>query len=348
MDQRGNPGQRRTIITEFGRIIFRYCEQIEETLIPSHTRASALFSTAVRQCFLLISVPTQILTHPANKNSRIRALARSLAWQSYRRVTRKPLKLRVYGGLRIRLYPGDGSSGSNICYFTQFHEYDEMHFLKRYLRPGDGFLDGGANIGIYSLLARSVIGDTGRIDAFEPAPDMIARARENFKLNMLENIHLHDVAIAETCRTTKFRVDLGVGNRELAPAEDGRTVVVRCIALDEYPPDAPAYAMAKLDLEGNELVAFRGSQARLARRDPPVWLIEATDSQLARYGHNREEVFDLLEQSGYDLARYDGCLNQLFFGRQEARQAKNFLAIAAEHRIPVLERIAQGTSRREP
>jgi FkbM family methyltransferase len=223
-----------------------------------------------------------------------------------------------------------------------------MHFLKRYLRPGDSFLDGGANIGFYSLLARSVVGDKGRIDAFEPVPDMVTRARENFDLNMLENIHLHDVAIAEAERMTKFHVDLGVGNRELAPAEDGRTVVVRCIALDDYPPGAPTYALAKLDLEGNELVALLGCRKRLARHDPPVWLIEATDSQLARYGHKREKVFDLLEESGYDLARYNATLNQLFFGRQEARQAHNFLAIAYEHRMPVLARIAQGTTGEAP
>jgi FkbM family methyltransferase len=327
---------------------FHYHQKIEETLILSPTRTSKIFSTVARQLFLLISVPAQILAHPANKHKRVRALARSIAWQSYRRIMRKPLGLRVYGGLRIRLYPGDGSSGSNICYFGQFHEYDEMHFLKRYLRPGDGFLDGGANIGVYSLLAHSVIGDSGRIDAFEPAPDMARRAKENFELNRLNNIHLHDVAIAETGRMTNFRVDLGVGNRELAPSENGRTVMVRCVALDEYPPGSPVYALAKLDLEGNELVALRGSQARLARRDPPVWLIEATDSQLARYGNKREEVFDLLEQSGYDLARYDGCLNQLFLGRQEAQHAKNFLAIASDHRIPVLERIAQATNRKEP
>jgi len=219
-----------------------------------------------------------------------------------------------------------------------------MHFTRRYLRMGDGVLDGGSNIGTFSLLATSVVGDTGRIDAFEPAPLFAARARENFALNKLSNVEVHELVIAETSRTTEFRVDLGVGNRELAADEDGDTISAQCVTLDEWPSDAPAYALAKLDLEGNELGALLGARERLSRKDPPVWIIEATGSQLARYGHSREEVFDLLEEYDFELARYDGLCNQLFFGRREARTAHDFFAIAAGYRESVCGRIAQAGS----
>jgi FkbM family methyltransferase len=289
---------------------------------------------------LLISVPLQVLVHPANRHHRVRALSRSVAWQLYRRFCKNPLERRVYGGLRVRLYPGDGEA-SNMFYLTEFHEYDVMHFTERYLRAGDGVLDGGANIGTFSLLATSVVGVTGRIDAFEPAPLFASRARENVSLNALLNVHVHELVIAEGSRATEFRVDLGVGNRELAAGEDGDTVSAQCVTLDEWPPDAPSYALAKLDLEGNELAALLGARKRLSRGDPPVWIIEATDSQLARYGHCRDEVFDLLEESGFELARYDGLCNQLFFGRGEARKAHDFFAIARVHRESVCARIAQ-------
>lgn len=250
------------------------------------------------------------------------------------------MSVRAYGGLRVRLYPGDGSA-SNMRYFTQLYEYDEMRFMQRYLRPGDGFLDGGSNIGTYSLLARSRVGEQGRVDAFEPSPHFATRIRESIEINRLENVHVHELVVAEGSRMADFRVDLSVGNRELAVGEYGETVEVRCVALDNYPDDSPSYAVGKLDLEGNELLALRGAESRLARRDPPVWLIEAADHQLQRYGHIREEVFDLLEQNGYEVARYDGDLNQLFIGRSEARQVDNFIAIASEYRPTVCQRIVE-------
>src|SRR5262249_339561 len=69
-------------------------------------------------------------------------------------------------------------------------DYDEMHFLLRYLRPEDNFLDVGANVGVYTILASSVV-TRGEIHAFEPSTQSQLRFQENIWISRLSNVHLH-------------------------------------------------------------------------------------------------------------------------------------------------------------
>ena len=68
--------------------------------------------------------------------------------------------------LRIRLY-GD-SELCRLIYCRNF-EVAEREFVNRFLRPGDVFVDVGANIGLFTLIAASRVGPTGRVIAFEPS-----------------------------------------------------------------------------------------------------------------------------------------------------------------------------------
>jgi predicted methyltransferase len=88
------------------------------------------------------------------------------------------MEVSAYGDTSLLCYPRSNSA-SNVIYFTPYYDYDEMHFLQRYLRPGDVVIDAGANIGTYTLLAATCVGPTGQVIAFEPAPVAFARLREN-------------------------------------------------------------------------------------------------------------------------------------------------------------------------
>ena len=59
----------------------------------------------------------------------------------------------------------------------------ETSLLLSMLRPGDVFVDVGANIGYFSVLAASVVGDDGAVFAFEPDPDNFRLLRRNVALN---------------------------------------------------------------------------------------------------------------------------------------------------------------------
>ena len=56
-----------------------------------------------------------------------------------------------------------------MIYFNRLPDPAEMLFLKRYRCPGDGPIDAGANVGVYTLLMAGLVGSSGRVLAFEPA-----------------------------------------------------------------------------------------------------------------------------------------------------------------------------------
>src|SRR6266496_451229 len=87
--------------------------------------------------------------------------------------------------LRIRLY-GD-SELCRLIYCRNF-EVTEREFVNRFLRPGDVFVDVGANIGLFTLIAASRVGPTGKVIAFEPTSETYERLVGNVRLNRLRNV----------------------------------------------------------------------------------------------------------------------------------------------------------------
>ena len=78
------------------------------------------------------------------------------------------------------------------------YELDTARVLKRLLRPGDHFIDGGANIGYFTLLAARLVGPAGRVDAFEPLPENHARLLAHLDLNGLaDRVRVHRLALSD-------------------------------------------------------------------------------------------------------------------------------------------------------
>lgn len=284
------------------------------------------------------SILTQTWRHPSNRHRRGRAVAAALGWQIHKRLGRGPRDVAFFGWT-LRCHP-DSNSASNVIYFTPRYDPDEMGFMQRYLRPGDGFLDVGANIGTYALLARRLVGGQGLVVALEPHPVAAARCRENLQLNHLDDVELHEAAVADVAGTAEFLDDFDVSNR-IRSDSDGvvATRTVAMVTLDEVLGDRPM-ALGKLDVEGHETAALRGAVQRLRRADPPVWQIEIFDHQLARAGSTREELVGLLDEHDFALFTYHdgGALQQV---RSDERPVSNVWAVHRDHIDAVRERLGR-------
>lgn len=285
----------------------------------------------------------QVWAHPSNRKRRWRALVETMAWQIRKRLFHAPMDMTVFGGLSLRCYP-DSSSASGMIYASGLPEYHEMRFAQRFLRPGDGFIDGGANIGIYTLLAASRIGPTGRIDAFEPSPRSFQRLQENVDLNALEQVYIHAAALDQASGIAHFLADWDVSNRLVLENDDRPgTIDVDCVRLDDVLPDR-AYAMAKLDLEGAELRALRGAIQHLREANPPVWQVELTESQLAKQDASLLELKEFLEDSGFTLEAYDADENTLSrLDLSASTHPPNGFAIARKARNWVEKRLLESS-----
>lgn len=242
-----------------------------------------------------------IWTHPGNRQNRLAALKRALRWRAHLCFSNEPYTTEIFGRLKFRVPDADVSR--SVMYFGEWFEYDEMKFVAEYLRCGDSVLDVGANAGIYTLLAASIVGPAGHVDAVEPVPATGRRLLENVRINEFEDVvQLHDVAVGETNGFAQMTSASDATNHVMCSADDAGGVSVPCVRLDTL-MSSRTYAFAKLDVEGMELPALKGAINQIMAGNPPVWMIEVNGSQF-RYGITVEELFAWVQAHGYDVAKY--------------------------------------------
>lgn len=285
-----------------------------------------------------------ILDHPANEGRGVAALGRYAYWQLRKRLSRRPMDLSYHGFV----LPGyfDSHAASAAYYFSGYTDYWEMKFICDYLRPGDSFLDIGANIGLYALLAASRIGSNGHVDAFEPADVPAGRLMEVVSRNQLDAVvSVHRLAAAD--RTGEMEFGFAVDDCEShvrRPDElGGALTAVPAVRLDDV-CEGTQYAMAKLDIEGYEPFALKGASRMLAQGNPPVMQIEmAGYSKL--FGVSTAAFIEQLSGRGYDCATYDPDACELkSITRPWETGLQNVLAVYRQARTDVQTRLERRAS----
>jgi len=189
------------------------------------------------------------------------------------------------------------------AYFSgRYYQPDISRLLETLLRPGDQYVDVGANVGMTALLARSRIGTTGKGVAFEPNPMAFARLKDHFEMNGVTNFELVPRAVADsesvlTLFVPRDEMLLGTFVPERA---EGTRVEVRAEPADRYLAafDPVKPTLIKIDVEGYEVQVLRGIQSLLS--GPNVMVVtEIADAKLRRAGHSREELHSLLGGLGF-------------------------------------------------
>lgn len=179
----------------------------------------------------------------------------------------------------------------------------DLDVLPRFLRPGDVFLDCGANIGLFSLAAARLVGDAGQVIAFEPAPDTRLTLLRNVVVNSASQVTVLPYALSDHVGWADFVVmGRNGGLSSFAPEKpsEGRTVAVELAVLDDLLPTAllDRVTMMKVDVEGAEAALLQGA-AHLLERVRPAILIEVEDEHLRRQGSSADALRQMLEASGY-------------------------------------------------
>ncbi len=143
-----------------------------------------------------------IVQHPLNRKRRVRALLRFAIWQIQSRL-RSDVVFNWIGGSKLIVRKGmTGTTGNIYC---GLHEYADMSFVLHLLRPGDLFLDVGANIGSYTILASAVCGaDT---IAVEPDKTTASYLSRNIAANDLEDTSSSVVSVLETYGFKRYSYD---------------------------------------------------------------------------------------------------------------------------------------------
>jgi FkbM family methyltransferase len=203
--------------------------------------------------FPLISTLKFILSHPLNRGKPLSALGRFAAWQVASRV-RPEIEFEWIDGAKLIVSRGmTGATGNIYC---GLHEFVEMSFLLHLLRPNDLFLDVGANIGSYTILAARVCG--ARTIAFEPDPDAATALSRNIAINNVGVlVDVRQTALGAVHGQIAFTLGLGAMNRVAGP-HDTSVQKVPITTLDDI-PEAEATTLIKLDVEGFEEHVLSGA-----------------------------------------------------------------------------------------
>jgi FkbM family methyltransferase len=230
-----------------------------------------------------------VWSHPLTRGARVKALARVANWQ---------IRSRLQGEVIIpwianqKLAVKRGMTGATGNIYVGLHEFPDMAFLLHFLKSGDLFLDIGANVGAYTVLASGVC--KANSWAFEPDPNTVHALKRNIEINGLEDlVTIHEFALGATQREVAFTVGLDTVNRVAAAGEhDCRLVQQR--QLDSFVEKSEP-VFAKLDVEGYEGEVLRGGRALLAKGS-----LQAIELETATPG-----IQEMLSEYHFVRAYYD-------------------------------------------
>ncbi len=181
----------------------------------------------------------------------------------------------------------------------------ETTFISNNVRPGDVFLDIGAGIGYFSLLAAQ--NQPAKVVAFEPVPgtfDLLVRNIEHNKLG--EIIEPVNIGLGSRDRTAKSICVLGPRNHIEYTLDDDdadlATVEVRIGSLDGWLKEHASLDkidVIMVDIEGYEHEFLRGARQTILSFRPMV-LMNIEDYQLAKFCVTAQDVFDFMKEAGYE------------------------------------------------
>lgn len=238
-----------------------------------------------------------ILKHPLNRDAPLAALGRVLRWQLGSRLVPGAVAVPFADATRLLVRPGMAGATGNV--YCGLHEFEDMAFLLHLLRPGDGFIDVGANVGSYSVLAAGVAG--ARVVAAEPVPETFAHLLDNLHLNRLSGqVSARNVAVGAAAGSLRFTTGLDTVNHVCGAGEAGVEVPVE--TLDRLAGEVSP-VLIKVDVEGYETEVVKGGREALAAPGLLAVLMEFNGSG-ARYGYDEAALSEELLGLGFSPCAY--------------------------------------------
>ncbi|MEP0872333.1 FkbM family methyltransferase [Trichocoleus desertorum AS-A10] len=195
----------------------------------------------------------------------------------------------------------------------KLYETEVSDFLIQTLRPGDRFIDIGAHVGYFSLLAATLVGGSGSVLAFEMESANYKKILENIELNQLSNLKVFNVALGAETKEAQFFVNLdndgghalwNVGAHQFNQKSrmSQATKKVSATTLDQALTDQNSIPpkMIKIDTEGAELQVLKGSINILKSHRVPYIISEVNRFGLQQMGTNETELREWMRSLGYD------------------------------------------------
>jgi len=227
----------------------------------------------------------------------------------------KTLRGTTPAGVALAFRPDDIT-----CYYFFRGDYESSLAKLIQALPVDGvFVDVGANVGNFSVLASRAVGAAGLVAAFEPNPETYARLIHHIALNRAGAVVPFHSAVGATPGTAEMvcTENSGLSHLRNGSADTGveTTQRVAVVALDDCLPALLAgreIELMKIDVEGAELGVLEGADRLLRAGKIKRLHVEICADLLGRFRTTPEQLWRFLERRGYrpkyrrtDAAIYD-------------------------------------------
>ena len=185
-------------------------------------------------------------------------------------------------------------SSNHGCWLGSY-EYEKQILFTKVVKEGSVVYDIGAHVGFYTLLASELVGPKGKVIAFEPYPRNLEYLKRHLQLNKCNNVTVIEAAVAEQSGIGFFEEGDNSTTGHLS-SNSKHGVKVKTVSLDDLvlkkqipPPD-----YMKIDVEGAELLVFKGARLVLINYYPTIFL--------ATHGVEvHKECCEFLKEIGYNL-----------------------------------------------
>lgn len=196
---------------------------------------------------------------------------------------------------------------NGICY-----EPDYSSILLKVLQPGDTFIDVGANFGYFSLMASSLVTNTGKVFSFEPEKENFRFLSRNIALNDMTNIRAFNVATGNCNEEVELFIDplndgahslsgISPESRQVIGSGDVSTSRTQMVTLDSVLENEviSKIKIIKIDTEGWEFNTILGAVSIIKRYAPPIVLAEVNRGGLRNAGTSERYLRLLMAELGY-------------------------------------------------
>ncbi len=252
----------------------------------------------------MLSKIRKLAAHPGFRAAPITVGLRGLVWMASVAAKRSPVFTLSSGRERLSV-PPDFRYTSVSAFLLRDWVEAELHALDQLVRPGDVFVDVGANIGLFTLKAARLCGPTGRVIAIEPGRQSLARLRANIALNGWTHVDVIGKALADKIDVAALHhIDLGDDPQAFSLLSNGRDMPAETVEVTTLDTLVGELGLArldclKMDVEGAEPLVVAGGREALMRFKPIV--IFEINAPVSHNAGTDYGCFEALAAMGYQF-----------------------------------------------
>jgi FkbM family methyltransferase len=203
---------------------------------------------------------------------------------------------------------GVGEQGKIMCdvsvpyeamVWLEREEQADLEILKKLLKPGDTFVDCGANIGLWTIFASEQVKKNGKVFSFEPNPHTFKKLQHNINISLCNNVYSKEVALGKESGKAYINCDFDHNESQISTLKKNidTVVKVRIEKLDSL-LNAKTITGLKIDVEGYELNVLKGAEKIINQNKP--WICVEFNTLLANTNILGEwPVHNYLSKLGY-------------------------------------------------